>query len=408
MTFSDLGLDPRLLSALERLHHTAPTAVQAQAIPAALEGHDLIVTSHTGSGKTGAFLLPALQKILEKKGQTFGASILVLTPTRELAQQIERAARDYTFSAREVGTVSVIGGESFGFQQRRLRAGVDLIIATPGRLLDHMNGQRLDLSSVEFLVLDEADRMLDMGFSDDILRIADQLPADRQTMLFSATMDGKVAHMIQKLVRDPRKIEVSTEVDASKLSQIVHLADSLEHKLDLLSSVLEQEGVQQAIVFTATQSSTEDLADYLQERGLSAEALHGGMHQRARNRVIKMMHQGQIEILVATDVAARGVDVSTISHVINFDLPMEPENYVHRIGRTARAGRTGTSVTLVSLQDRRRLQLIEKLLGMSISVAEIPGLEPKLHKADRPRTQNHRRFQRTFGRGQQRRSGRSF
>lgn len=407
MSFTDLGLHPRLLSALERLEHTAPTAVQARAIPAALEGHDLIVTSHTGSGKTGAFCLPALQKILCSDEKVFGPRILVLTPTRELAQQIERAVRDYTHFAREIRSVSVIGGESFGFQQRTLRAGIDVIIATPGRLLDHMSGGRLDLSTIEFLVLDEADRMLDMGFSEDIMAIAKQLPADRQTMLFSATMDGKVAHMIQQLTRNPQKIEVSTEVDSSRLTQVVHLADSLEHKLELLGAILEKDDVEQAIIFTATQQSTEDLADFLQEKGLSAEALHGGMHQRARTRVVRSLHQGRTEILVATDVAARGVDISTISHVINFDLPMEPENYVHRIGRTARAGRSGQSVTLVSLQDRRRLQLIEKLLGMSISVSEIPGLEPKRHKMDRaPRAPATRRFQRNHGRGPARRFGR--
>jgi superfamily II DNA/RNA helicase len=400
MTFSDLGLHPRLLSAVERLEHTAPTAVQSRAIPAAMQGHDLIVTSHTGSGKTGAFLLPALHNILSATERASGPRILVLTPTRELAQQIERAVRDYTHFARGIRSVSVIGGESFGFQQRSLREGVDIIIATPGRLLDHMSGGRLDLSTIEFLVLDEADRMLDMGFQDDITRIAEQLPKERQTMLFSATMDGKVAHMIQLLTDNPQKIEVSTEVDASKLTQVVHLADNLEHKLQLLEAVLGQEGMEQAIVFTATQLSTEDLSDFLQERGLAAEALHGGMHQRARTRVIRMLHQGRIDILVATDVAARGVDVSSISHVINFDLPMEPENYVHRIGRTARAGRSGQSITLVSLQDRRRLQMIEKLIGTSISVSEIPGLEPKQHKLDRPRgSPVKRRFQRTHGRG---------
>ncbi len=406
MSFTDLGLHPRLLSALERLEHTAPTAVQARAIPAALEGHDLIVTSHTGSGKTGAFCLPALQKILCSDEKVFGPRILVLTPTRELAQQIERAVRDYTHFAREIRSVSVIGGESFGFQQRSLRAGVDVIIATPGRLLDHMSGGRLDLSTIEFLVLDEADRMLDMGFSEDITAIAQQLPPGRQTMLFSATMDGKVAHMIQQLTRNPQKIEVSTEVDSSRLTQVVHLADSLEHKLELLGAILEKDDVEQAIIFTATQQSTEDLADFLQEKGLAAEALHGGMHQRARTRVVRSLHQGRVEVLVATDVAARGVDISTISHVINFDLPMEPENYVHRIGRTARAGRSGQSVTLVSLQDRRRLQMIEKLLGMSISVSEIPGLEPKRHKLDRPRAPATRRFQRNHGRGPARRFGR--
>lgn len=407
MSFADLGLNPRLLSALERLQHTAPTAVQSRAIPVALEGHDLIVTSHTGSGKTGAFLLPALQKLLASEDRNPGPRILILTPTRELAQQIERATRDYTSFAKEIRSVLVIGGESFGFQQRSLRAGVDVIIATPGRLLDHLSGGRLDLSSIEFLVLDEADRMLDMGFSDDITKIAKELPRDRQTMLFSATMDGKVARMIQLLTNNPQKIEVSTEVDASCLTQVVHLADSLEHKLELLSSVLQQEDMHQAIIFTATQLSTEDLAQFLQDRDLSAEALHGGMHQRARTRVIRMLHQGKIDILVATDVAARGVDVSSISHVINFDLPMEPENYIHRIGRTARAGRSGHSVTLVSLQDRRRLQLIEKLLGVSIPIAEIAGLEPKQHRLDRPRPSTpNRRFQRNSGRGGARRFSR--
>ncbi|MFZ4099586.1 MAG: DEAD/DEAH box helicase [Chlamydiia bacterium] len=393
MEFSDLGLDPIILEALKRLQHAVPTPVQQRVIPLALEGKDLLVSSHTGSGKTGAFVLPALQRLIENRAKgldSSGAQVLIVTPTRELALQVEKAIHGYAAGQRGVRTACLIGGAPFGLQQRALRRGTEIIIATPGRLLDHLSRGPL-LDDVSILVLDEADRMLDMGFSDDIEAIVEALP-EHQTLLFSATLDGKVAHLAKRYTRDPLRIEIEQEIDSLVLTQLVHMADDLRHKFRLLEAVLNGEGVHQTIVFTATKSAAEEIAEQLCDQGYAAAALHGDMSQRARCRVIRHVHEGKVTTLVATDVAARGIDVATISHVVNFDLPMDTENYVHRIGRTARAGRSGTSITFVSNADRRKLVDIERMLGTQIEVKEIPGLEPRVRqRALPPERQGHPR-----------------
>ena len=380
MDFASLGLHSALLGALSRLEHSAPTAVQQQAIPAALAGKDLLVSSHTGSGKTGAFLLPLLHRMAGDAGERRPRA-LILTPTRELALQIERAARDYTMELRSTGrrlrTACLIGGAPFGPQLNALAEGSELVIATPGRMLDHMERGRVDLSGVMTLVLDEADRMLDMGFVEDIDFIAARLPADRQTLLFSATLDGRVAPVARRLTKDPQRIELSERIDRALLTEVVHHADDLDHKNRLLDAVLATTGMEQAIIFMSTKLSTEDQAGRLREAGHAVAALHGDLPQHARNRVVRMLLEGRIQIVVATDVAARGIDVPTISHVINFDLPMKAEDYVHRIGRTARAGRAGISVSFAGRADRSRLFGIERMLGRPLPVAILPGLEPR-------------------------------
>jgi superfamily II DNA/RNA helicase len=380
MDFESLGLHSALLGALARLEHTVPTAVQNKAIPAALAGQDLLVSSHTGSGKTGAFLLPCLHRLANDPGER-RPRVLVLTPTRELALQIERAARDYAAELRATGrrlrTACLIGGAPFGPQLQALSDGSELLIATPGRMLDHLERGRLDLSMVHTLVLDEADRMLDMGFIDDIDLIASRLPPQRQTMLFSATLDGRVAPVARRLTRDPQRIELSAKIDHDMLTEVVHHADDLDHKNRLLDAILASDGLAQAIVFMSTKISTEEQAARLRDGGHAVAALHGDLPQHARNRVVRAMLEGRIQVLIATDVAARGIDVPSISHVINFDLPMKAEDYVHRIGRTARAGRNGTSVSFAGRADRSRLFGIERMLGRALPVATMPGLEPR-------------------------------
>lgn len=376
--FGALGLPVGLLHTLSRLGHDTPTPVQQAAIPLVRDRLDLLVSAQTGSGKTATFLLPALERLAQPGPGPRGAPrVLVLTPTRELALQVEQAALRYGRGLRRLRTVSLIGGAPFGPQLRSLADGVDLVVATPGRLVDHMTRGRIDLSAIDLLVLDEADRMLDMGFVDDIVAICARLPAARQTVLFSATLDARIESVAARVTRAPRRIEVGLREDAGTLTQRVHHVDDLHHKLALLDALLNAGDVSQAIVFAATRVAADELALRLRDAGLPAAALHGDMPQSARDRVVRQLRQGRVGILVATDVAARGIDVPTISHVINFDLPMKAEDYIHRIGRTARAGRSGTSITLVTARDRRLLASIERLLQTRLPVSVIPGLEPR-------------------------------
>jgi superfamily II DNA/RNA helicase len=376
--FLSLGLSAAALKTLQQLGHDQPTPVQEATIPALMEGHDLLVSAQTGSGKTAAFLLPALERLSQASTGPRGAPrVLVLAPTRELALQVEQAAVRYGRWQKRLRTVCLIGGAPFGPQLRALGEGVDIVVATPGRLADHLERGRVDLSAVGLLVLDEADRMLDMGFVDEIEAIAARLPATRQTVLFSATLDGKIGSVAQRVTRNARRVEVGVHVDASTLTQVVHHVDDLRHKLALLDAILAGPDVAQAIVFASTKIAADELAQRLREAGKSAAALHGDMPQVARDRVVRNLRQGRIGVLVATDVAARGIDVPTISHVVNFDLPMKPEDYVHRIGRTGRAGRAGTSITLVAARDRRQLAAIERLLQTRIPESVVPGLEPR-------------------------------
>ena len=387
MTFESLGLPEPLSRAVADAGYAAPTPVQAAAIPPALAGADLMVAAPTGSGKTASFIVPALQRVLaartdpakrREKGTVYGPRVLVLTPTRELALQIAKAAAAYGRHVAGLRVATVVGGVPYPAQIKALRGPLDLLIATPGRLLDHLQTGKAVLDHVEMLVLDEADRMLDMGFIDDITTIADHVPASRQTVMYSATFVGHVARLAAKLLREPRRVDVASHTEShAHIEQRLHWADDLGHKNALLDSILTERDVEQAVVFTSTQIDADRLAGRLAELGHSVAALHGGMPQGRRNRVLQGLRSRHLRILVATDVAARGIDVPTISHVVNYGLPMKPEDYVHRIGRTGRAGRDGLAVTLAERMDTGMIRRIQQFTTQPIPVATIDGLEPK-------------------------------
>jgi superfamily II DNA/RNA helicase len=351
-----------------------------------MAGSDLMVSSQTGSGKTAAFMLPALHRIAQKsanKGR--GVQVLVLTPTRELALQVSEATAAYGSNLDDLRIATVVGGMPYGAQLKALSRRVDVLVATPGRLLDHLQARRVDLSTVHTLVLDEADRMLDMGFIDDINTIVDRTPQDRQTLLFSATLDGTVAKLAARMMRDPQRIELASQSDRhANITQTLLYADDAGHKLRLLDHILRDAEMGQAIVFTATKRGADDLAEHLADTGFSVMALHGDMNQRQRSRTLTEVQDGRVRVLVATDVAARGIDVQAISHAINYDLPMQPEDYVHRIGRTGRAGRDGLAYTLAVHGERHKVRRIEHFIGHQIPSEVIAGLEPQRTPSARP------------------------
>ncbi len=379
MTFESLALNPFILKAINDSGYTEPTPVQAEAIPIVMAGHDLMASAQTGTGKTAAFMLPALHKLSEPpKGPGKGPRILVLSPTRELAQQITAAATKYGKYMRRAKCVSILGGTPYAVQNRLLSGPVDILVATPGRLIDHMQRGKVDFSRLEMLVLDEADRMLDMGFIEDVQLIANATPKSRQTLLFSATLDGKMAQIAKDLLNDPRRVEVASQQDRHEsIEQRIHFCDDLGHKGRILDYLLRDTDLKQVIIFTATKRDADLLAGDLFDQGFPAAALHGDMPQGARNRTLTKLRRGEIRVLVATDVAARGIDVAGISHVINFDMPKQAEDYVHRIGRTGRAGATGIAVSLVSHRDGILLKKISSYTGHKIEATVIPGLEPK-------------------------------
>ncbi len=385
MSFAELGLHPLVLKCLETTGYTTPTEVQRQAVPAALDGHDLLVSSHTGSGKTAAFLLPSLHRLAQPSALPGnGPRVLVLCPTRELALQVQKQAMIYGAGLRKLRTVCLVGGAPFGPQFQALRHHPEVMIATPGRLIDHLERGRIDFSRLEVLVLDEADRMLDMGFIEDIEHIVARLPQSRQTLLFSATLDGMVGRIAAEMTRDARRIEVASHAaHKANIDQRLLFTDDVGHKHKLLDVLLRDVGLSQAVVFTATKKSAEELSETLREQGFAAAALHGDMPQHKRNRTLQRLRDGQTRVLVATDVAARGIDVAGISHVINFDAPRQAEDYVHRIGRTGRAGRAGIAVTFVHGRERGLIRDIERYTGQAVRVDVIPGLEP-MARADRP------------------------
>ncbi|MEO5882041.1 MAG: DEAD/DEAH box helicase [Caldimonas sp.] len=388
MTFESLGLPAPLNRALADAGYDAPTTVQSAAIPPAIAGADLMVAAATGSGKTASFMLPALHRVLaaradagkrREKGTVYGPRVLVLTPTRELAIQIAKAAETYGRHVPGLRVATVVGGVPYGAQLKALRGPLDILISTPGRLLDHLQTGKAELGHVEMFVLDEADRMLDMGFIDDIRTIADHVPAARQTVMYSATFLGNVGGLARSLLRDPQKVEVASHTDThANIEQRLHWADSSTHKNALLDHILTQREMEQALVFTSTQRDADWLADRLADMGHHVASLHGGHPQGRRNRVLQGLRDGRLKILVATDVAARGIDVRSISHVINYGLPMKPEDYVHRIGRTGRAGVNGLAITLAERMDSGMIRRIQQFTTQSMPVTTIAGLEPKV------------------------------
>ena len=320
--FSDLLHDKNLLAALRSAGYIEPTPIQTQALPAAIEGRDIMASAQTGSGKTAAFLLPSLQRITRRSDKSGkGPRILVLTPTRELAAQVEKNAKIYAQNMKWLRTVTLVGGSSFGFQIKALAKPIDLVVATPGRLMDHMRSGRIDFDRLEVLVLDEADRMLDMGFIDDIETIVAATPESRQTLLFSATWDGAVGKLARRLTKNPEVIEIEREDNQGKIDEQLFYCDDKNHKNRLLDHILRDANIDQCIIFTSTKAMSEQLADELYEKGFAANCLHGDMPQNWRNRTLMDLRKGRIKVLVATDVAARGIDVPSITHVINYDLP---------------------------------------------------------------------------------------
>ncbi len=379
MSFSKLQLNEPILKAIKLCGYTVPTPIQAEAIPQAIAGHDLIATAQTGTGKTAAFVMPALMRLSVPSAslkRSKGPRVLVLTPTRELANQVTEAVKTYGKFMR-IRSGAILGGMPYFEQQRLLSQPVDLIVATPGRLIDHMERGRIDFSRLELLVLDEADRMLDMGFSDAVDAIAGATPATRQTLMFTATMDNTMAKLAQRLLREPVRIEIAgKKTTLEAIEQRLHAADDMQHKSRMLKHLISDSGMTRAIIFSATKRNADQLAIELSAQGHSAAALHGDMSQGARNRTIMNMKRGKIRLLVATDVAARGLDVTGITHVINYDLPKNAEDYVHRIGRTGRAGASGIAISFASGKEVDSLRSIERYIGQTIPQQVIPGLEP--------------------------------
>ncbi|MCE2564201.1 DEAD/DEAH box helicase [Komagataeibacter sp. FNDCF1] len=368
-TFADLHLAEPLLRALDEEGYTQPTPIQAGAIPYLLEGRDLLGLAQTGTGKTAAFALPILDRLFREKGRAHpkGARALVLAPTRELASQIGESFASYARHMRFSHAV-VFGGVGQGRQIEALRRGVDVLVAAPGRLLDLMGQGHVDLSGLEVLVLDEADRMLDMGFVRDIRKIVAALPTDRQTLLFSATMPKSISDLAHGLLRDPATVQVtppSSTVD--RIRQAVMFVDTA-NKREALKLLVDSPKVERAVVFTLMKHEANKVAAFLGEHGITAEAIHGNKSQGARERAMSGFRSGNVKVLVATDIAARGIDVDDVTHVFNYDLPNVPESYVHRIGRTARAGREGWAVSLCDAEQRAWLRDIEKNIGKAIPV----------------------------------------
>ncbi|PTR05782.1 superfamily II DNA/RNA helicase [Nitrosospira sp. Nsp5] len=379
MSFENLNLHPLILKAVIDSGYTTPTPVQAQAIPELIAGHDIMASAQTGTGKTAAFMLPALHRLATpSKVHSRGPRVLVLTPTRELALQVSEAAAKYGKHLPRVRVVSILGGMPYPLQNKLLSQPVDILVATPGRLIDHIQRGRIDFSRLEMLVLDEADRMLDMGFIDDVERIASATPATRQTLLFSATLDSAIDRVAARLLKAPKRIQIATQqARLDNIEQRLHYVDDISHKNRLLDHLLRDITLKQAIVFTATKRDADMLADNLSAQGHEAAALHGDMNQRDRTRTLTKLRHGGLRVLVATDVAARGIDVVGITHVINFDLPKFAEDYVHRIGRTGRAGASGIAVSFASGKDGVNLKKIERFTGQRIDSHVIPGLEPR-------------------------------
>jgi len=379
MSFDTLGLSPALLRALSEHGYTTPTAIQDAAIPVALSGRDLLAGAQTGTGKTAAFALPLLERLFVAPTAPTGGKrkprALILTPTRELAAQVHDSVRGYAKHLR-VHSTTIFGGVGMGPQIDALRRGVDLIVATPGRLMDHMERRGVDLSGIEILVLDEADRMLDMGFLPAIKKILGTLPRQRQTLLFSATFADEIKQIAAQFMRDPQEIQVAARnTVAATVTHLVHPVDGAR-KRDLLLHVLSIDSRRQTLVFSRTKHGADKLCAHLEKFGLRATAIHGNKSQGARTKALKDFKTGKVTVLVATDIAARGLDIDQLPVVINYDLPMVAEDYIHRIGRTGRAGAEGMAISLVSQDEAGLLRDIRRLLKRDIAIESVVGFEP--------------------------------
>jgi ATP-dependent RNA helicase DeaD len=371
--FADLGLRPELLKALNNLGYEEPTPIQEATIPALIEGRDVLGQAATGTGKTAAFALPILQGLAARR-KVADPTSLVLVPTRELAMQVAEAMHRYGKDL-QVRVLPIYGGQPIGRQIRELERGVDIVVATPGRAIDHMTRGTLRLDGIGIVVLDEADEMLDMGFADDIEQILSQAPTERQTILFSATLPPRIAKLTKKYLKNPLNIQIEREAtsagDMPLVRQTAYIVQRA-HKLAALGRVLDLEAPEAALVFCRTRNEVDQLTEALNGRGYRSEALHGGMTQDQRDRVMKKLRSGSAELLIATDVAARGLDVDVLTHVINYDVPSAPESYVHRIGRVGRAGREGVAITLAEPREHRLLKNIERVAKQKIEICKVP------------------------------------
>jgi ATP-dependent RNA helicase DeaD len=372
--FSALGLDPRIIVALTQLGYEEPTPVQREAIPPLLAGHDVLGQAATGTGKTAAFALPLLHLLTPDADPRERTRALILVPTRELAMQVAEAVHKYG-KAMGIVAIPIYGGAAMETQLRQLKRGVDVVVATPGRALDHIRRKTLRLDGVKIVILDEADEMLDMGFAEDLEAILDATPSERQTALFSATLPPRIADIANKHLKDPTRVRIDREVvaagSAPRVRQVAYIV-SRAHKMATLGRVLDVENPTSAIVFCRTRTEVDQVTETLNGRGYRAEALHGGLSQEQRDRVMKKFRANTTDLLVATDVAARGLDVQHVSHVVNYDLPTAAEAYVHRIGRTGRAGREGVAITLAEPREHRQLRNIEYQTKQKIEIAAVP------------------------------------
>ena len=380
MSFDTLGLAPALLRALADQGYATPTPIQSAAIPVALTGRDMLAGAQTGTGKTAAFALPLLQRLFVENATAPAngkrkVRALILTPTRELAAQVHDSLRAYAKHVK-MFSATIFGGVSMGPQVDALRRGVDVLVATPGRLIDHMERRTVDLSGIEILVLDEADRMLDMGFLPAIKRILAVLPKQRQTLLFSATFADEIKKIAAQFMRDPAEVQVAAR--NSVVATITHRVHPVEaaRKRELLLHLLAQDSRRQTLVFSRTKHGANKLADFLEKYGLKTAAIHGNKSQGARTKALKEFKDGKVTVLVATDIAARGLDIDQLPIVVNFDLPMVAEDYVHRIGRTGRAGAEGLAISLVAQEEARLLRDIRRMLKQDITIENVAGFEP--------------------------------
>ncbi len=370
VNFNSFGLSDALLKVLEEVGYEVPTAIQEQCITHLLNGHDVIGQAQTGTGKTAAFALPLIDRIDLNNNQV---QLLVLVPTRELAIQVSEAIQTYARHLKGFHVLPIYGGQSYDIQLRPLKRGVHAVVGTPGRVMDHLKRGTLKLNSLKALVLDEADEMLKMGFIDDVKWVMEKLPKERQIALFSATMPDVIRRVAEKFLNSPKVVKVKTKTaTAQTISQRYWLVGGV-HKLDALTRILEVESFDALLIFVRTKTATSDLAEKLSARGFTAEAINGDIAQNQRERIIKQLKNGKIDILIATDVAARGLDVDRISHVVNYDIPQDPESYVHRIGRTGRAGREGKAILFVAPRERRMLKTIERITRQPIDPMLLPS-----------------------------------
>ncbi|MEY4654375.1 MAG: putative ATP-dependent helicase, partial [Pseudomonadota bacterium] len=381
MTFDELNLAPAILQAVREQGYDTPTPIQAQAIPAVLEGHDLLAGAQTGTGKTAAFTLPLLHKLSKGHSKTNkfgkdGIAALVLTPTRELAAQVEESIRTYGKHLPLTSTV-IFGGVGMNPQIDRIKRGVDILVATPGRLLDLAQQGHLDLSTVEILVLDEADRMLDMGFIHDVKKVLALVPKEKQSLLFSATFSDEIRDLANGLLKNPQSIQVTPRnTTVQRITQVAHLVGRGKKKA-LLAHIIQKNAWSQVLVFTRTKFGANNVAEFLEKNGITAMALHGNKSQGARTQALAGFKSGDIRALVATDIAARGIDIDELPHVVNYEIPNVPEDYVHRIGRTGRAGNSGEAVSLVCLDEEGFLMEIERFTKQQIPREPVEGFGPE-------------------------------